>query len=216
MRSETASVTEQEEQLVVFELAGESYGVDIGAVNTIIRMQQITHVPRAPEYVEGVINLRGNIIPVVDLRKRFGLEAREDTKASRIVVVETLLGAFGLIVDAVTETLTVSRGVIEPPSSIVATADSRYLRGVAKLEGRLIILLEIEQIVAALEGDDLTEDDLTEAVPAFSQTEEPVAATAVGPAEGLVPSNPSPGKPKRSRTNGKRAKATAKVAVAAR
>src|SRR5690606_2880982 len=76
------------EQLVVFVLANEHYGVDIGAVNTIIRMQEITAIPRAPSFVEGVINLRGSIIPVIDLRKRFGLPLEEHTKASRIVVVE--------------------------------------------------------------------------------------------------------------------------------
>ncbi len=221
--AEEVAVTQEEEQLVVFELAGESYGLDIGAVNTIIRMQAITHVPRAPEFVEGVINLRGSIIPVVDLRKRFGLNAYEETKASRIVVVETAGGAFGLIVDAVTETLSLSREVIEPPSSIVSTADSHYLRGVAKLEERLIILLDIERILGAEETD-----ALTEAAPAFSEIEEPVATSPASTPEGAAAtaaagrpeegggSNPSTRTPKRSRTNGKRAKATAKVAVAAR
>jgi len=209
MTQERATSTE-EEQLVVFELAGESYGVDIGAVNTIIRMQEITHVPRAPAFVEGVINLRGSIIPVLDLRKRFGLNAYEETKASRIVVVETAGGAFGLIVDAVTETLSLSREVIEPPSSIVATADSHYLRGVAKLEERLIILLEIERILRLEETD-----ALAEAAPAFSEIEEPVATAAAGRPEEGGASNPSTRRPKRSRTNGKRAKATAKVTAAA-
>ena len=189
--------------------------MDIGAVNTIIRMQRITHVPRAPEFVEGVINLRGSIIPVIDLGRRFGVKAYEETKTSRIVVVETSVGAFGLIVDAVTETLTVLREVIEPPSSIVATADSHYLRGVAKLEDRLIILLDIEQIVALQEADALTETAAT-----FSQTEEsvaPIAAAtaAVGRPEEGGASNSSARTPKRSRTNGKRAKATAKVTAAA-
>jgi purine-binding chemotaxis protein CheW len=144
-------VGSEEQQLVVFELSGESYGVDIGAVNTIIRMQPITHVPRAPEFVEGVINLRGTIVPVIDLRTRFGLAALEETKASRIVVVETEAGVMGMIVDAVTETLSLSSNSIEPPASIVVSADSQYLRGVAKLDDRLIIMLDIEKVLSERE-----------------------------------------------------------------
>ena len=145
----------EEQQLVVFELSGESYGVDIGAVNTIIRMQQITHVPRAPHFVQGVINLRGSIVPVIDLRTRFGLPAFEETKASRIVVVETGADVIGMIVDAVTETLSLSSDSIEPPASIVTSADSQYLRGVAKLDDRLIIMLDIEKILSARDNEAL-------------------------------------------------------------
>ena len=154
--ADVATETE-EEQLVVFELSQESYGVDIGTVNTIIRMQRITHVPRAPTFVEGVINLRGSIIPVIDLRKRFELAAFEETKASRIVVVETAAGLIGLVVDAVTETLSLARDASEPPSSIVTTADSHYLRGVAKLDDRLIILLDLERIFGESESEELAE-----------------------------------------------------------
>jgi purine-binding chemotaxis protein CheW len=163
----------EEEQLVVFELAGESYGVDIGAVNTIIRMQRITHVPRAPTFVEGVINLRGNIVPVIDLRKRFGLGTFEESKASRIVVTETKSGLMGLIVDAVTETASLPTDAIEPPSSLVTTADSQYLRGVAKMDERLIILLNLESILTESESDELADIGAGEVeVPA----EMPVAA----------------------------------------
>lgn len=146
----------EEQQLVVFELSGESYGVEIGAVNTIIRMQPITHVPRAPEFVKGVINLRGSIVPVIDLRTRFGLAGFEETKASRIVVVETESGLMGMIVDAVTETLSLPTNAIEPPSSIVTSADSRYLRGVAKADDRLLILLDLERILTASEKEVMT------------------------------------------------------------
>lgn len=167
---EVAAATE-EEQLVVFELAKESYGVDIGAVNTIIRMQRITHVPRAPQFVKGVINLRGSIVPVIDLRRRFGLQEFEETKASRIVVVETASGLIGMIVDAVTETLSLPSDAIEPPSSLVTTADSHYLRGVAKVEDRLIILLELERILTESEAQELDEV-------ANAQTEAPAGASA--------------------------------------
>jgi len=171
MTEETA-VTTEEEQLVVFELSKESYGVDIGAVNTIIRMGRITHVPRAPDFVNGVINLRGSIVPVIDLRKRFGLEAFEETNASRIVVMETSAGLVGLIVDAVTETLSLATNAIEPPAELVTTADSHYLRGVAKVDERLIILLDVERILTLSEAAALGELDAPEEV----HTEEPVVA----------------------------------------
>jgi purine-binding chemotaxis protein CheW len=151
---QTVSVSE-EEQLVVFELASESYGVDIGAVNTIIRMQSITEIPRSPDFVEGVINLRGSIIPVIDLRKRFGLAVGEATKASRIVVVEASGQMIGMIVDAVAETLRLSQDSIEPPSPIVTSLDSDYVRGVGKLESRLVILLDLDKVLSTKETDAL-------------------------------------------------------------
>ncbi len=143
------------EQLVVFQLANEYYGVDIGAVNTIIRMENITDVPRTPEYVEGVINLRGSIIPVVNMRKRFGMPLGEDTKASRIVVVESSRGMIGIVVDAVAETLRLASDSIEPPSSIIDSVDTEYLRGVGKCNDRLVILLDIEKVFSAREMDEL-------------------------------------------------------------
>ncbi|MHB9036711.1 MAG: chemotaxis protein CheW [Armatimonadota bacterium] len=143
--------TDQWEQLVVFDLAHEYYGADIGAVNTIIRMQDITKIPRSPEFVEGVINLRGTIIPVIDLRKRFGLPVSEATKSSRIVVVEAAGQMIGMVVDAVAETLRLPSDAIEPPSPIVATVDSAYVRGVGKQDSRLVILLDLEKVLTMKE-----------------------------------------------------------------
>lgn len=143
------------EQLVVMELANEYYGVDIGAVNTIIRMQTITKIPRAPVFVEGVINLRGSIIPVIDLRKRFNLAEVEATKSSRIVVVEAGKQMIGMVVDAVAETLRLPSNAIEPPSPVVVGVDSQYVRGVGKSDGRLVILLDLEKILTAGEMDSL-------------------------------------------------------------
>lgn len=150
---EKVTIECEEEQLVVFELGDESYAVDIGAVNTIIRMQPITEIPRSPEFVEGVINLRGSIIPVIDLGKRFGLPNSEQTKASRIVVVEAMGQLIGMVVDAVTETLRLPQDAIEPPSPLVTSVDSEYVRGVGKLEGRLVILLDLEKVLSAREMD---------------------------------------------------------------
>ncbi len=147
--------SDESEQLVVFQLANEYYGVDIGAVNTIIRMQEVTEVPRTPDFVEGVINLRGSIIPVIDLRKRFGLPVGETTKATRIVVVEANSAMIGMIVDAVAETLRLPSDAIEPPSSVVASVDSDYLRGIGKLQDRLVILLDLDKILSTSEQKSL-------------------------------------------------------------
>ncbi len=144
--------TATEMQLVVFDLASEYYGVDIGDVREIIRMQTVTRVPGAPPFVEGIINLRGQVIPVVDLRKRLELEVSEQTADSRIVWVTINDQDVGVIVDAVTEVLRIPLASIEPPSSMVSSVDSDYLRGIAKLEDRLIILLDMSKVLAMIDG----------------------------------------------------------------
>jgi purine-binding chemotaxis protein CheW len=137
-----------EAQVVVLELAGEAYGVEIGKVQEIIRMQPITRVPNGPDWIEGVTNLRGRVIPVLDLRRRFGLAAGEATRRSRIVVAELGEHTVGLVVDGVSEVLRVPADSVEPPSSLVTTAESAYLRGVAKLDQRLVLLLDLGRILA--------------------------------------------------------------------
>jgi purine-binding chemotaxis protein CheW len=147
----------EERQLVVFQLGAEFYGVEIARVHEIIRLQTVTRVPRAPSFVEGVINLRGKVIPVVDLRRRFGLPTAEHTRASRIVVVELGDQVVGVVVDGVSEVLRVSGATVEPPSPVVAGVDSEYIHGIAKLDDRLVILLDLDRVLAqsdrrALEG----------------------------------------------------------------
>jgi purine-binding chemotaxis protein CheW len=137
-----------ERQLVVFQLGAELYGVEIAGVHEIIRLQAITRVPRAPAFVEGIINLRGKVIPVVDLRRRFGLPAATHTRASRIVVVEIGDQVVGIIVDAVIEVLRVNAATVEPPSPVVAGLDAEYLRGIAKLPERLVMLLNLDRVLA--------------------------------------------------------------------
>ena len=146
-----------EDQLVVFMLAKEHYGMRIAVVESIIKMQPITAVPRAPVFVDGVTNLRGRVLPVIDLRKRFGLPAEESTKDTRIVVVEMNGTLVGMIVDAVSEVLRVPVESVEPPSPIVTTVDSAFITGIAKVGERLIILLDLEKVLspeekAALQG----------------------------------------------------------------
>jgi purine-binding chemotaxis protein CheW len=141
-----------EKQLVVFDIAREHYGVEIAAVQSIIKMQTITAVPRAPSFVEGVTNLRGTVLPVIDLRRRFGLEATDATKDTRIVVVELNNVTVGMIVDGVSEVLRVSDDNIEPPSPIVTTVDSAFIRGIAKVGERLIILLDLSHVLTLEEA----------------------------------------------------------------
>lgn len=145
------------EQLVVFQLAGETYGVDIGHVHEIIRLQPITQVPRTPGFVEGVINLRGRIIPVIDLHKRFALPPVEATNNTRIMVVEVNGITVGMIVDAVLEVLRLPEENIEPPPPIIKGVDVAYLRGVGKWEDKLIILLDLDRVLRESEQEQLKE-----------------------------------------------------------
>jgi purine-binding chemotaxis protein CheW len=147
--TESSVAVGPERQLVVFALASEAYGVDINTVREIIRMQEITFVPNAPDFVEGVINLRGRVIPIVDLRKRFGLTVTEQTADSRIVVVDIAGENIGVIVDAVMEVMRVAGDAIEPASSVITTEDSYYMQGIAKLGERLLILLDLERVLSA-------------------------------------------------------------------
>jgi purine-binding chemotaxis protein CheW len=122
--------------------------VEIARVHEIIRLQTVTRVPRAPAFVDGVINLRGKVIPVVDMRRRFGLPSAEHTRASRIVVVEIGDQVVGIVVDGVSEVLRVSSATVEPPSPVVAGRDSEFLHGIAKLPERLVMLLDLDRVLA--------------------------------------------------------------------
>jgi len=146
-----------ENQLVVFDLANEHYGVDIGAVESIIKMQEITVVPRAPRFVEGVTNLRGAVLPVIDLRKRFGLPAEQTTRETRIVVAEIGGISAGMVVDGVSEVLRVPEEAVEPPSPLVMTVDSAFITGIAKVNERLVILLNLSKVLSLEEQSTLQE-----------------------------------------------------------
>lgn len=138
-------------QLVSFNIGSEEFGVEILKVQEINRMVEITRVPQAPHYVEGVINLRGKVIPIIDLRKRFSLEVKEYDKNTRIVVVDINGNIMGMIVDAVSEVLRLSSSTIEPPPEIVTGVNAEYIKGVAKLEDRLLIFLDLSKVVDASE-----------------------------------------------------------------
>ncbi|MEA4857844.1 MAG: chemotaxis protein CheW [Solidesulfovibrio sp.] len=140
-------------QLVTFSIGEEEFGVDILSVQEIIRMMDITKVPRAPEFVEGVINLRGKVIPIIDLRRRFGLATRDHDKHTRIIVIEINNMIVGFVVDSVSEVLRIPASTVEPPPPVVSGLESEYISGVGKLEDRLLILLDLNKLLSGEERD---------------------------------------------------------------
>ncbi len=143
-------------QLVSFHLGGEEYALEILRVQEIIRMMDLTRVPNSPDFVEGVINLRGKVIPVIGLRKRFGLGAKEYDKQTRIVVVEVAGNVVGFVVDAVNEVLRISSDTVEPPPRLTKL-DREMISGVGKLENRLLLLLDVEKLLSQSEQAAMSE-----------------------------------------------------------
>ena len=143
-------------QMVTFKIGEEEFGVDILRVQEIIRIMEITRVPKAPHFVEGVINLRGRVIPIIDLRKRFGLTAREHDKDTRIIVIEINNMIVGFVVDAVHEVLRIPADTVEPPPpAVMGGVDSEYIKGVGKLDDRLLILLDLDRLLSQEEQMEL-------------------------------------------------------------
>ena len=140
-------------QLVTFAIADEEFGIDILLVREIIRVMDITKVPNSAPSVEGVINLRGKVIPVMDLRGRFGMESRPHDSHTRIIVVEIRDMTIGFVVDGVSEVLRLRAGTVEPPPPVVAGVESEYIRGVGKLDDRLLILLDLERLLSRREAE---------------------------------------------------------------
>ncbi len=143
--------------LVLCDISGETYGIDIDRVDTVIRNQPVTRVPCMPHFVEGVVNLRGSIIPVVDLRKRFGLAIKPTQRDNRIVVVSVKQQWVGLVVDAVTRTCQLPADQIEPVSSLVVNVKHRYIKGVAQFGEQIIIMLNLEESLSAEEATEIDE-----------------------------------------------------------
>ena len=137
-------------QLASFSLGGEEYAVEISMVQEIVRMTSVTRVPRAPAFVEGVVNLRGKIVPVIDLRRRFNLPVTDRTKATRIIIVNVVGKTVGLIVDQVREVLRIAADSISPPPELVANGlDATLFKGVGQFGERLIIMLDLQHLLTA-------------------------------------------------------------------
>jgi purine-binding chemotaxis protein CheW len=134
-------------QLVSFVLEDVEYGVDILAVHEILRFPEITRLPNAPVFIKGVINLRGNVIPVVDVRKRFGFSKAKITELTRIIVIETSDKLTGLMVDNVHQVVRISRNNVDPPSELIEGVSEEYIWGIGRLKDRLIVILNLSNIL---------------------------------------------------------------------
>ncbi|WP_394810750.1 chemotaxis protein CheW [Alkalibacillus aidingensis] len=144
-------MTEQslkDEKVIVFQLKDEEYGVPVENVGSIERMQKITRVPNAPKFVKGVINLRGVVTPVIDLRERFELEQTEYNESTRIIIVNIEDKDVGMIVDGANDVVDIPSEKVDPAPKVVGSVDVDYIRGVAKLEQRLLILLNLGKVLS--------------------------------------------------------------------
>ena len=138
-------------QLVGFSVGREFFGVNIGAIKEIIRVPDITSVPDTPDFVEGVINLRGRIVPVIDMIRRVGIPSVERNRGNKILVLELAGKMVGLIVDSASDIIKISEDAIEPPPDILSSIGAEYVTGVGKLEGKLIVLLDLTRLLSAEE-----------------------------------------------------------------
>ena len=131
-------------QLVTFKLDDEEFAINILEVQEINRMTTITKMPNSPHHIEGVVNLRGRVIPVVSLRKKLGLTEKENNEHSRIMIMDISGNIMGLIVDAVSEVLRIPTNIVEPPPPLSTGSGTEFIKGVAKLEDRLIMLVDLK------------------------------------------------------------------------
>ncbi|QDX94977.1 chemotaxis protein CheW [Brevibacillus laterosporus] len=141
----------EEVKVIIFRLVDEEYGVEVQQVKSIEKLEHITRVPRTPVFVKGVINLRGVVTPIIDLRSRFQLEEAEYTEATRVIIVAVDELEVGLIVDSANDVVDIPVNAIEPPPAVVGGVEATYLRGVAKLEKRLLILLNLDKVLSTEE-----------------------------------------------------------------
>ncbi len=148
-------------QVATFRIGSEEYGVDISQIQEIIRMVEVTRVPRTPHFMEGVINLRGQLIPIVDLRARFGMERVAPTKTTRIIVTEIGTKRVGIIVDSASEVLTIPLEAIEQAPEMIAGVGADFLQGVGKVGERLIILLDLTMVITDPQRKELDETSLS-------------------------------------------------------
>ena len=134
-------------KVIVFQLKDEEYGIPVQQVQSIERMMHITRVPKVAKFVKGVMNLRGVVTPIIDLRKRFGIEEVSYTESTRIIIVGVNDMEVGLIVDAANDVIDIPEGAIEPPPEVVGSVEVEYLKGVAKIGKRLLILLNLDKVL---------------------------------------------------------------------
>lgn len=147
----TTYATEQElMKVIVFELADKEYAIPVSYVSGIEKLMHITRVPKTPHYVKGVINLRGVVTPIIDLRDRFGIVSTVDEETTRIIIIQLEDMEVGFVVDSANDVLDIQKSTIEPQPEVVGSLEEEYISGVAKLDKRLLILLHLEKVLNPL------------------------------------------------------------------
>jgi len=147
----------EDKKVVVFKIEEEEYATGISQVERILEFQKITRIPDAPDYLKGVINCQGRIVPVLDLKKRFGLPNAKAGQESKIIIAKQDQGDIGLIVDSVSEVIDVAHGDLCPPPEMISGILKKYVRGLIKLEDRIIIYLNLERILDFREREEIEE-----------------------------------------------------------
>ncbi|MCG7334030.1 chemotaxis protein CheW [Sporosarcina sp. ACRSM] len=143
----TEMIDQKEMKVIVFQLIDKEYAIGVDVVQSIEKLLTITRVPKTPSYVKGVLNLRGVVTPIVDLRDRFGLEVKEMDENTRIIIVTLPEFEVGLIVDAANDVIDIPVGSIEPQPEVVGTVESEFISGVAKVDKRLLVMLNLEKVL---------------------------------------------------------------------
>lgn len=162
---------EEMRQLISFTVGAEEYGLELLRVKEVIRMRQITWLPKAPSCVKGIINLRGDVIPIIDLRDRFGLHAIEHTAMTRIIVVEVEGRLVGIVVDSASQVVRVPADQFDPPPPMLGKTARGFITGVGKMEGKLIITIDVDRILSSDEMSQITGSlEAVEKEPALSRS----------------------------------------------
>ncbi|HTU01727.1 MAG TPA: chemotaxis protein CheW [Candidatus Sulfotelmatobacter sp.] len=142
-------------QFISFSVGEEEYGLELLRVKEVIRVRQITRLPKAPSFVKGIINLRGDVIPIIDLRDKFGLEAKEATATTRVIVVEVEAKLMGMVVDSASQVVRIPADQIDPPPPVLGGFSQEFITGVGKIDDRLIVLLNSDAVLTAEERTQL-------------------------------------------------------------
>lgn len=142
-------------QFISFSVGDEEYGLELLRVKEVIRVREITWLPKAPSFVKGIINLRGDVIPIIDLRDKFGLEAKDATAMTRVIVTEVAGKLMGMVVDSASQVVRIPVDQIDPPPAVLGGFSEEFITGVGKIEDKLIILLNSDAILTAVERTQL-------------------------------------------------------------
>jgi len=143
--------SDETKQLISFTVGSEEYGLELLRVKEVIRMRQITWLPKAPACVKGIINLRGDVIPIVDLRERFGLQQQQQTANTRVIVVEVNGKPVGMVVDSASQVVRVPADQFDPPPTVMGERSQDFITAVGKTGDRLIIMIDAEKILSTAE-----------------------------------------------------------------